>query len=369
MKTSLASLEVHYLVKEFQFLVGGRIDNIYNPKKEEFILQFFVSGKGKHIVKMTSGKLIYLASAKSPADAPSGFCMFLRKHLGNSRLKSVKQLESERIVEFVFEKDKKKKLIVELFGKGNILLCDENDVILSALVYHKWKDREIRAKGKYTYPKREYNIFDLKLNELKELLQKSDKELVKCLASELGLGGPYSEEACLLSKVDKGISPSSLDDKEINKLFKSITQLVDSKIKPLTVYLNDEVKDIVPFELKFYGDLEKKPFKTYNEAFDTYFLEDVKEEKPKTKQEKEIEKLERRMEQQKKTINELGDKEIKERGKADLVYKNYELVNEIIAELKKATKKYDWKEIKNRLEGHKVIKSVNSKDKTVEIEL
>jgi predicted ribosome quality control (RQC) complex YloA/Tae2 family protein len=369
MKTSLASLEVHYLVKEFQFLVGGRIDNIYNPKKEEFILQFFVSGKGKHIIRMISGKLIYLASAKSPAEAPSGFCMFLRKHLGNSRLRSVKQLESERIVEFVFEKAEKKKLIVELFGKGNVLLCDENDVILSALVYHKWKDREIRAKGKYSYPKRNYNIFELELSELKKLFQESDKELVKCLASELGLGGPYSEEACLLSDVDKGISPSSLDDKEINKLFKSIKKLVDNKIKPLTVYLKEEVRDIVPFELKVYGDLEKKSFKTYNEAFDNYFLEDVKEEKPKTKHEKEIDKLNRRMGQQKQTIKELGDKEIKERGKADLVYKNYELVNEIIAELRKATKKYDWKEIKKKLEGHKVVKSVNSKDKTVEIEI
>ena len=87
------------------------------------------------------------------------------------------------------------------------------------------------------------------------------------------------------------------------------------------------------------------------------------------KQEKEIEKFKRRMEQQEQTIKELGDKEVKERGKADLIYKNYELVNEIIAELRKARKKYDWKEIKERLKGHKVIKSVNSKDKTVEIEL
>ena len=104
-------------------------------------------------------------------------------------------------------------------------------------------------------------------------------------------------------------------------------------------------------------------------GLNNYFLEDVKEEKPKTKQEKEIDKFKRRMEQQEQTIRELGDKENKEREKADLIYQNYELVNEIIAELKKATKKYDWNEIKKRLEGHKVIKSVNSKDKTVEVEL
>ena len=43
MKASLTSLELHYLVKELQFLVGGRVDNIYNPKKEELILRGFLT--------------------------------------------------------------------------------------------------------------------------------------------------------------------------------------------------------------------------------------------------------------------------------------------------------------------------------------
>ncbi len=368
-KTNLTSLELHYIVNELQFLVGGRIDNIYTPTKEELILQMHVSGKGKQILRVISGKLIYLASEKKPALEPSGFCMFLRKHLGNSRLRSIKQLGSERIVEFIFEKEEKKKLIVEFFGKGNILLCDEKDIILSALVYHKWKDREIRAKLKYSYPQREYDFFELKLSELKGLFNKSEMSLVKCLAAELGLGGSYSEEVCLLSKIDKGIGPSQLDDNEIKTVFKVIDKLVCNKAKPLVVYKDNEVKDILPFELKIYDGLKKKEFKAYNEGFDYYFLNEFKEEKPKTKHEKEIEKFKRRKEQQEQTIKDLMDKEIKERGKADLIYQNYELVNGILGELKKATKKYDWKDIEKKLKGHKLIKAVNSKDKTIDIEI
>jgi len=326
-----------------------------------------VSGKGKQILRIISGKLLYLASEKKPAEEPSGFCMFLRKHLGNSRLKSVGQLESERIVEFVFEKDSEKKLIVEFYGKGNILLCDKDDIILSALVYHKWKDREIRAKLKYSYPKMAHNLFDLKLNDLKQIFNESNKNLVKCLAAELGLGGIYSEEVCLLSEVDKNSRPSEL--REIKELFESINKLVANKINPRIIYENRDVKDIVPFELKIYQDLEKKEFRSYNEAFDYYFLSEFKEEKPKTKQEKEIEKLIRRMEQQEQTITGLMDKEVKERGKADLIYEKYELVNGILTELKKATKKYSWQDIEKKLKGHKLIKSVKSKDKAVEIDV
>ncbi len=369
MKSNITSLELHYLVKELQFLIDAKVDHIYNPKKEDLLLQLHIPSKGKQLLRIISGKLLYIASKKSPAQEPSQFCMFLRKHLDNSRLRSIEQLNSERIIEFIFEKQEKKKLIIEFFGKGNIILCDKDNTILSALVYHKWKDREIKPKLKYSYPKMEYNFFNLKLNELKELFKKSEKNIVKCLATELGLGGSYSEEICLINNINKVISPNKLEEKEIKNIFKSINELVKNKTNSQIIYLDKEVKDIIPFELKIYENLERKEFKTYNEAFDYYFLNEFKEEKPKTKQEKDIEKLKRIIAQQEQTIKELGDKEIKQRKKADLIYQNYKLINDILTELKKATKKYSWKEIEEKLKGHKTIKSLNSKDKTIEIEV
>lgn len=369
MKTNLTSLELHYLINELQFLIGSRIDNIYAPKNEEIILQLHSSGGGKQLLRIIPGKLLYLASEKQPAEEPSGFCMFLRKNLGNARLISIQQLKPERIVEFLFEKEDKKRLIVELFGKGNVVLCDKDEIVLSALIFHKWKDREIKAKIKYSYPKTEYNIFDLKLNDLKELCVKSRKSLVKCLATELGLGGKYSEEVCLLSNINKNAKPLELNNKDIEKIFNLVNKLINNKIKPLILYQDNEVKDIVPFELKIYKDLRKKEFNEYNKAFDYYLLEEFKEEKPKTKQEKEIEKLKRIIERQEEKIKELSVKEIEERKKGDLIYENYKLINEILAELKRAPEKYSWKEIEKKLEGHRLIKAVNPKDKTIEIEI
>ncbi len=369
MKTNLTSLEIHYLVKELGFLVDGKVDNIYNPKKEEFVLQFHVPSKGKQILRIISGKLFYLASIKELAEEPSQFCMFLRKHLGNAKLRSIKQIESERIIEFMFEKEEKKKLIVEFFGKGNILLCDKDNIILSALVYHKWRDRDIRAKLKYDYPKMDYNFLKLELGDLKDLFNKSEKSLVKCLAAELGLGGTYSEEVCLLNGIDKNINPDKLGEKEIKGVLKSVNDMADNKTNPMIIYENEEAKDVVPFELKIYNNLKKKEVKNYNEAFDYYFLNHFKEEKPKTKKEMEIEKLIRRLEQQRKAIEGLEKQEAEERKKADLIYQNYSLIGEILKELKKATTKYSWKDIEVRLKGHKVIKSVNPKEKEIEIEV
>ncbi len=172
-----------------------------------------------------------------------------------------------------------------------------------------------------------------------------------------------------MAGLDKNASPSSLGEEEIKNVFKALKEVINNKTRPLIVYQNKEAFDVVPFELKIYKDLDKKEFKTYDEALDYYFLNEFKEVKQKTKQEKEIERLKRIITAQEETIKELEDKEAGEREKADLIYQNYELINNILAELKNATKKYDWKEIEKRIKGHKLIKSVNAKDKTIEIEI
>ena len=55
--------------------------------------------------------------------------------------------------------------------------------------------------------------------------------------------------------------------------------------------------------------------------------------------------------------------------KAELIYNNYQLVNEILSEIKKARDKYSWSEIKEKLKGHKIIKEVDAKEKKIVVEL
>ncbi|MBR9701780.1 fibronectin-binding domain-containing protein, partial [Candidatus Pacearchaeota archaeon] len=145
MKTQVSSVDLHYLVKELQVLVDGKIDKIFHPLKKELVLLFHVPNVGKKILKVLVGKLLYLSLEKGEYQEPSGFCMFLRKHLSNSRLRKVEQKESERIVEFLFErKEGKEKLIIEFFGGGNVILCDEKGKIISYLEQHKFKERDIK---------------------------------------------------------------------------------------------------------------------------------------------------------------------------------------------------------------------------------
>lgn len=360
----LSSLEIHYLIKELKFLINSKVDTIYQPDKKELLLQFYVSNKGKQILKIVAGKAFYLTNIKESCEEPPSFCMFLRKHLGNARLREINQKGSERIVELVFQGKEVKKLLIEFFGGGNIILCDKEDIILSALEYHKWKDREIRAKIKYKYPEKGYDLFNLKLKEIKDLLKNSKKDsIVTCLAVELGIGGTYAEEVCLLSKIDKLLKPQLVD----TVILESIKKIVNNKIKAIIYYENKELKDAVPFELMSYRGLEKKEFKTYNEALDYYSFN--KAEKKETGYEKEIKRLKNILEKQKDKINELGEKKEENRKKAEKIYNNYNLIKNIMDEVNKAVKKYSWKEIKEKLRGNKLIKEVDAKEKKIIVEL
>ncbi|HZX44970.1 MAG TPA: NFACT family protein [Candidatus Nanoarchaeia archaeon] len=363
MKAGLASIEIHYLVEELQFLIGGRVDNIYNPSNEELLIQFFVSGKSKQMLRIISGKFMYLASEKEEAGSPSGFCMLLRKHLGNAKLRSIRQIEPERIVEMLFEKDEIKKVIVELFGKGNILICDKEDNIISALVYHKFKDREIKQGLKYSYPQMGINLFDIAEKEIEKVFAESGNTLVKTLATCLGLGGTYSEEICNISGVDKNKKASEAKQ-EINPINKALKRVIKGEKEAAIIFKDKEVKDIVPIKLNIFEGYEQKVFKSYNEALDHYFLS-VKEV-PKNPQ---IEKLKRIIVNQEEKIKSLEHEEITERQKGDYIYQNYASIGRIVEEIKEVVKKEGWGGLEKKAEGHKIVKAVKAKDKTVEIEL
>ncbi|MBW2971931.1 NFACT family protein [Candidatus Woesearchaeota archaeon] len=376
MKTEISSLELHFLLKEFETVMGAKLEQVYQVGKEELVLQLHVPGVGKKILRVIIGKLMYIASNKGDMpEKPPGFCLYLRKKLKNARLKEVQQLGFERIVSFLFEtKDLKFRLVIELFSKGNIVLCSEDWKILSALEKQEWKDRSIKPGEQYSYPKKEFNFLTITAEQLADMLHKSDKEnLVKSLALDLGLGGVYAEELCMLAGIEKGLKSAQLSDKEVKSVFDAITNLKDKQIST-TIYkvAEGQIKDIVPFELKFYKDLQKESAEMFNEALDKILTTKIEkkaidsaENAAKTK----IGKIEEMISQQRLRISGLEVSEKDNQRKGELIYENYPLIQQVIEQVKELRKTLSWKEVKEHFKGHKLIKGVDEKTGEVTLEL
>lgn len=369
MKKGFSSLELHYVVKELQALVDARVDRIYHPHQECLLLQFFVSSQGKKVVKILLPGFMYITAHKAEnPEKPSEFCVQLRNHLDNSFVRSLTQKNSERIIELVFEKkDERFILVIELFSKGNIILCDANYKILTVLFRQTWRDRTIKRNEIYKFPPTLVNLFCIKEKEFKDIIKNSQKDsVVKALAVDLGLGGSYAEELCLMAEVTK--NKKSVSENEAEHLFTSFQKLLAKKMKPCIIYSSDKnILDIVPFDLALYTEYEKKYFDSYSEALEGAIQQEIPKEQKQLQLK--IEKLERILEQQHQDITNMEERLETEQKSADLLYNNYQLVSEIIAEIKKATSKYNWQEIKEKIKGHKIVKEVNAKDKTIVLEL
>ena len=120
---------------------GGRIEKIYQPEKEEILIQMRTTVGGKRLLincSSSNPRICFSAIQKeNPQSAPM-FCMLLRKHLAGGILLGVTQYGFERVVKLEFQtRDEmgyecKKYLIAEIMGKySNLIFADENMRILS----------------------------------------------------------------------------------------------------------------------------------------------------------------------------------------------------------------------------------------------
>ncbi|MBN2112197.1 NFACT family protein [Candidatus Woesearchaeota archaeon] len=335
----ISALDLHYLVQELKFLEGSKVDRITQPSKEEVAIQIYVTNKGKKTLKILPGALYLTDKKQETPETLFGFCAALRKYLSNSRLESISQIGSERIVEIIFKtKEEQYSFIAEFFSGGNAVLCRKDLTIIVPLKQVKSKEREIKAGVKYIHPKKEVDFFKLTLPKLKSMVKKSEQTISRVLAVDVGLGGNYAREVCISAGVDE--KTKALGEEKIKKIFDSLNTVLHRK-KEGKMSFNSEIE----------------------------MAAESQREKPRTKYQKEMERLQKIITKQESKIREIRESSEENQRKGESIYENYQLINQIIEEIRKARKKHSWKEIKARLKGHKMIKDVNEKTGEIIIEL
>jgi predicted ribosome quality control (RQC) complex YloA/Tae2 family protein len=260
-------------------------------------------------------------------------------------------------------------LIVELFSSGNIILLDSEDTILSATLYDKWKERTIRPKEKYQFPKSKNNMFALDEKGFVDVVKNSDKSsIVKALASDIGLGGMFAEEICLMGELDKKKPIKEISDEERKKLFDGFTEIKNKKIKGFVVFKDDEPVNAIPFDMLKFNDDKKEERESFSSAIDEMLFFHSKKD-VETESDKKLKKINTIIKNQEDTIKKLEKQEVENREKADMIYAKYNEIDKLLKELNDVVKKHGFKEVKKKLKGHKVVKQINDKEKKVLVEV
>ncbi len=168
---NLDSLSLKYLIKENEdFLNGAVIQKIQMPSKREILLSVRNLGENKKLYINVNPKFAHMNFISNKENyainipkEPPMFCMLLRKYLEGAKLKEVKTVEYERIVEFYFDVFDEigslnpMCLSVEFMGKhSNVILYNAKNKIIAGSVHNispeKSSVREVWGGIEYIYP-------------------------------------------------------------------------------------------------------------------------------------------------------------------------------------------------------------------------
>lgn len=357
-KKTISSLELAALVPELQFLVSGRIDQIYQ-QEHELLFQIYVPGEGKRLLRLVPGKFCCLTTRKETVLNPSSFSMQLRKYLDHAFIQTIYQQDSERILVLEVETKNKFFLITELFSKGNVVLTDAEFKIIAVLEQQSWKDRMVKPGVKYLFP-HSFDWKTLTLPALKKILERSTKRnLATALATELGLGGIYAEEVCHQAQVDKEKVPAAITVSDQKNILAAL-QGIQRQLKSASGFIYAE--QITPFPLS--GEKELKKTTTYSEAIDT-----LKSSELVSPYEKKIAQLTRMKEQQEAACGSLQEEITVNTQKADLIYTKYSPLQKLLSIVKELRKTKSWSEVETELKREKNIRKIDLKNKKVIIGL
>ncbi len=308
----LTGLDIRHLVREFAGLQGNIVKKIYFNGDKIFGISIYPGISGRRDLIIDLRGYSFLSERKwSWPQTPPAIAMGLRKRLVGRKILSIKQPRMERIIEFEFSDGTK--LIVELFGGGNVILVEDGKIRL-VKERASFSDRVLKEGVEYSYPpSRSVDIKDL--DDVLEALKGFRGEVWRALANVFGVGPPYIDEICASLEIDPR---SPLSDVDLEELAHQIYSLISSESRP-TVYLEGgKVVNFSVIPLSTLKGLRVQTVSTLSEAIEMYYLDNAIAQT----EDRRVESLRREIERQRSLKGDYLRKAEELRRKGDIIYQN-----------------------------------------------
>ncbi|WP_455365075.1 NFACT family protein, partial [[Eubacterium] cellulosolvens] len=142
-KSVMTSFDIHTVVNELApQIIEKTIDNIYQLKDKLFSIKLT---PGNLQLLIEPEKRIHLTKYQLTAPSePPQFCRELRKHLRRAKITGVSQYRFERVIILdIRTRISIYQLIAEIFRRGNLILVNASQQIVTGQFYARMKDRRI----------------------------------------------------------------------------------------------------------------------------------------------------------------------------------------------------------------------------------
>ncbi|NIP61738.1 MAG: DUF814 domain-containing protein [Nitrosopumilaceae archaeon] len=311
---ALSGLEIRYLVNSISEKTQGYyVSNIYSVTRNSILIKLH-HPENPDIFLMLSTFGMWTTSTKVEEIEKNNLVTRLRRDLVRLKLTNFEQPNAERIVYLTFSGfDKEFVLVAELFGDGNIILCNKEMKILALLHSIDVRHRRLAVGLQYVLPPQSgLDVFEIAEDEFKGI-KDSDIQAAKWIGRNLGLPKRYTEEIFARSKIDSKIPGNKLTDEQVQSLFYKIKELVSEittgNHQPIIVETDKDI-DVIPIKLSSL-DGSFTSVKTFEDGLDQIFTKKILQKGYSVQSDdtsKKIIELNNQIEEQRKAISTVQEK-------------------------------------------------------------
>jgi predicted ribosome quality control (RQC) complex YloA/Tae2 family protein len=367
-KRELTSVDLAALAGELRAYEGARLDKayLYPEGLVRLKLRDFDRGRIELLVDLGETSHVRVAAPENVPPAPErppNFAMMLRNRIEGAELVGVEQFEFDRILQLQFERDDAGTTIVaELFGDGNLAVLDGTGEVVDCLETVRLKSRTVAPGAQYEFPDARFDPLVADRETVAARLSRSDTDVVRTLATQFNFGGTWAEELCTRAGVEKTLDVEDIDESTVEALHGTVEELArrlrGGDLDPRVYRESDPDSDgprvdVTPVPMTEHAGLVADPFDSFVGALDDYFTNLGTETEPTGRErpdfESDIEKHERIIEQQRGAIENFEQQAEQERAKAESLYANYDLVDEVLTTVREARDGgHSWDDIAER---------------------
>ncbi len=219
-------------------IIGGKINKIYEPTKNEIILGIYNNGIN-YLLELSANpescRICLTTHTKPNPQNAFNFCMLLRKYLTGSKIIEISNYDLERTVKISFEGYNelndlvKRNLYIEIMSRqSNIILTNEKNIIIDTLKHFDNSKRELLPAHEYTFTPITKLSF-LEINNLDYFIEIINKEKTSSITKTLcntfiGFSTPIVKE--ILKQLN--IDDTDFSEANLEKIYLNLKNITNN---------------------------------------------------------------------------------------------------------------------------------------------
>lgn len=269
--------------------LGARIEKVYQPERDEILLQMRSFEGGKRLLINAGSNNARIGFCEIPKENPQNppmFCMLLRKYLQGAKLVEIEQADFDRVAFLGFDtRDEmgfecRRYLIAELMGKySNLIFADGDKRIITALRTTDFSFDSVRQliPGMvYSLPSADkINPRYIAQDDFLSLIENAPRERAcdkLIVSSFMGVAPVVAREIVYRATghTDTPVGYCFADD--LWREFERLQSILNSEnFSPCLILNGEEIVEYSFLPIDQYGSYERRDFESAGALLDAYF--------------------------------------------------------------------------------------------------